>query len=137
MVDYNFDVRPILSDKCFNCHGPDANKRSEDLRLDTPEGAYGALKDSENEFAIVPKNIQKSVVYQRITAKDSSSLMPPVDSNLKLSDYEIKVLKKWIEQGAVYDAHWAFSPVEKPQIPNTDSDWVSNEIDHFVLKKIR
>ncbi|MGP1990458.1 PSD1 and planctomycete cytochrome C domain-containing protein [Zobellia laminariae] len=135
-VDYNFDVRPILSDKCFNCHGPDANKRSEDLRLDTPEGAYGALKDSENEFAIVPRNIEKSVVYQRITAKDSSNLMPPVDSNLKLSDYEIKVLKKWIEQGAVYDAHWAFSPVEKPQIPNTDSDWVNNEIDHFVLNKL-
>ncbi|MBT2161218.1 PSD1 and planctomycete cytochrome C domain-containing protein [Zobellia barbeyronii] len=136
MVDYNFDVRPILSDKCFNCHGPDANKRSEDLRLDTPEGAYGALKDSENEFAIVPKNIEKSVVYQRITAKDSSNLMPPVDSNLKLSDYEIKVLKKWIEQGAVYDEHWAFSPVEKPQIPNTDKDWVNNEIDHFVLEKL-
>ncbi|MGJ8738138.1 PSD1 and planctomycete cytochrome C domain-containing protein [Zobellia laminariae] len=135
-VDYNFDVRPILSDKCFNCHGPDANKRSEDLRLDTPEGAYGALKDSENEFAIVPKNIEKSVVYQRITAKDSSNLMPPVDSNLKLSDYEIKVLKKWIEQGAVYDAHWAFSPVEKPEIPNTDSEWVNNEIDHFVLEKL-
>ncbi|WP_400072914.1 PSD1 and planctomycete cytochrome C domain-containing protein [Zobellia russellii] len=135
-VDYNFDVRPILSDKCFNCHGPDANKRSADLRLDTPEGAYKALKDSENEFAIVPRNIEKSTVYQRITTKDSSNLMPPLESNLKLSDYEIKVLKKWIEQGAVYDPHWAFIPVKKPKIPNTDSDWVNNEIDHFVLDKL-
>ncbi len=135
-VDYNFDVRPILSDKCFNCHGPDANKRSADLRLDTPEGAYKALKDSENEFAIVPRNIEKSMVYQRITTKDSSNLMPPLESNLKLSDYEIKVLKKWIEQGAVYDPHWAFIPVKKPKIPNTDSDWVNNEIDHFVLDKL-
>ncbi|MBT9188333.1 PSD1 and planctomycete cytochrome C domain-containing protein [Zobellia russellii] len=135
-VDYNFDVRPILSDKCFNCHGPDANKRSADLRLDTPEGAYKALKDSENEFVIVPRNIEKSMVYQRITTKDSSNLMPPLESNLKLSDYEIKVLKKWIEQGAVYDPHWAFIPVKKPKIPNTDSDWVNNEIDHFVLDKL-
>ncbi|WP_276167313.1 PSD1 and planctomycete cytochrome C domain-containing protein [Zobellia alginiliquefaciens] len=136
IVDYNFDVRPILSDKCFNCHGPDANKRSAELRLDTPEGAYKALKDSENEFAIVPKNIEKSVVYQRITAKDSADLMPPLDSNLKLSEYEIKVLKKWIEQGSVYEPHWAFIPVKKPEAPQVSSDWVNNEIDQFVLRKL-
>ena len=137
IVDYNFDVRPILSDKCFACHGPDVNKREEDLRLDTPEGAYKALKNTENEFAVVPKNLEKSVLYQKITAKDSSELMPPLDSNLKLSSYEIKVLKKWIEQGAVYEPHWAFVAVHKPELPKLkNTDWVNNEIDYFVMQKL-
>ena len=137
VVDYNFDVRPILSDKCFTCHGPDVNKRAEDLRLDTPEGAYKALKDTENEFAIVPNNLEKSVVYQKITAKDSSELMPPLDSNLKLSSYEIQILKKWIEQGATYEPHWAFVAVDKPELPNLkDSAWINNEIDYFILQKL-
>ena len=137
IVDYNFDVRPILSDKCFACHGPDVNKRAEDLRLDTAEGAYSALKDRENEFAIVPKNPAKSVLYQKITAKDSTELMPPYDSNLKLSPYEIEVLKKWIEQGATYEPHWAFIAVDKPELPKLkNADWTNNEIDYFVLQKL-
>lgn len=138
VVDYNFDVRPILSDKCFACHGPDVNKRAEDLRLDTPEGAYKALKDRENEFAIVPNNVEKSVLYQKITAKDSAELMPPLDSNLKLSSYEIQILKKWIEQGASYEPHWAFVAVDKPELPKLkNADWVNNEIDYFVLQKLQ
>ncbi len=137
VVDYNFDIRPILSDKCFTCHGPDVNKRAEDLRLDTPEGAYKALKDRDNEFAIVPKNLEKSVLYQKITAKDSTELMPPLDSNLKLSSYEIKVLKKWIEQGAVYEPHWAFVAVHKPELPELKiADWANNAIDYFVMQKM-
>ncbi|SDM52415.1 PSD1 and planctomycete cytochrome C domain-containing protein [Kriegella aquimaris] len=137
VVDYNFDVRPILSDKCFTCHGPDVNKRAEDLRLDTPEGAYKALKDTENEFAIVPKNLEKSVLYQKITAKDSADLMPPLDSNLKLSSYEIQILKKWIEQGAAYKPHWAFTAIDKPELPELkNNDWAENEIDHFILQKL-
>lgn len=137
LVDYNFDVRPILSDKCFACHGPDVNKRAEDLRLDTPEGAYKALKDRENEFAIVPKNLEKSVLYQKITAEDSTELMPPKDSNLKLSAYEIGILKKWIEQGATYEPHWAFMAVEKPELPTLkNGDWANNEIDYFILQKL-
>lgn len=138
IVDYNFDVRPILSDKCFNCHGPDANKRAEDLRLDTPEGAYKALKDTENEYAIVPKNLEKSQLYQRITATDSTELMPPYDSNLKLSQYEIKVLKKWVEQGAAYKPHWAFVAVTKPEMPQLENtDWAKNELDYFILDKLK
>ncbi|RTE54294.1 DUF1553 domain-containing protein [Arenibacter aquaticus] len=137
VVDYNFDVRPILSDKCFACHGPDVNKRAEDLRLDTPEGAYKALKDRKNEFAIVPNNLEKSVLYQKITAKDSTELMPPLDSNLKLSSYEIKILKKWIEQGASYEPHWAFMAVDKPKLPELkNADWANNEIDYFILQKL-
>ncbi|WP_339714296.1 PSD1 and planctomycete cytochrome C domain-containing protein [uncultured Kriegella sp.] len=138
VVDFNFDVRPILSDKCFACHGPDVNKRAEDLRLDTPEGAYKALKDTENEFAIVPKSLEKSVLYQKITAKDSSELMPPLDSNLKLSPYEIQILKKWIEQGATYKPHWAFTAVYKPELPALENtDWANNEIDYFILRKLK
>ena len=138
VVDYNFDVRPILSDKCFACHGPDVNKRAEDLRLDTPEGAFKALKDRKNEFAIVPNNLEKSVLYQKITAKDSTELMPPLDSNLKLSSYEIQILKKWIEQGAAYEPHWAFVAVDKPELPKLENeDWVNNEIDYFVLQKLQ
>ena len=138
VVDYNFDVRPILSDKCFACHGPDVNKRAEDLRLDTPEGAFKALKDRKNEFAIVPNNLEKSVLYKKITAKDSTELMPPLDSNLKLSSYEIQILKKWIEQGAAYEPHWAFVAVDKPELPKLkNADWVNNEIDYFVLQKLQ
>tara|TARA_R110000851_G_scaffold86731_3_gene188865 strand:+ start:1228 stop:3531 length:2304 start_codon:yes stop_codon:yes gene_type:complete len=138
VVDYNFDVRPILSDKCFACHGPDVNKRAEDLRLDTPEGAFKALKDRKNEFAIVPNNLEKSALYQKITAKDSTELMPPLDSNLKLSSYEIQILKKWIEQGAAYEPHWAFVAVDKPELPKLENaDWVNNEIDYFVLQKLQ
>ena len=138
VVDYNFDVRPILSDKCFTCHGPDVNKRAEDLRLDTPEGAFKALKDRKNEFAIVPNNLEKSALYQKITAKDSTELMPPLDSNLKLSSYEIQILKKWIEQGAAYEPHWAFVAVDKPELPKLkNADWVNNEIDYFVLQKLQ
>tara|TARA_R110002012_G_scaffold322101_1_gene555559 strand:- start:3911 stop:6214 length:2304 start_codon:yes stop_codon:yes gene_type:complete len=138
VVDYNFDVRPILSDKCFACHGPDVNKRAEDLRLDTPEGAFKALKDRKNEFAIVPNNLEKSVLYKKITAKDSTELMPPLDSNLKLSSYEIQILKKWIEQGAAYEPHWAFVAVDKPELPKLENaDWVNNEIDYFVLQKLQ
>ncbi|MEX0314273.1 MAG: c-type cytochrome domain-containing protein, partial [Allomuricauda sp.] len=77
VVDYNFDIRPILSDKCFACHGPDANKREADLRLDTKEGAYAALKDHANKFAIVSGKPEESEVYLRITSLDSTQLMPP------------------------------------------------------------
>ncbi|GAA3579414.1 PSD1 and planctomycete cytochrome C domain-containing protein [Snuella lapsa] len=137
IVDYNFDVRPILSDKCFNCHGPDANKRSAELRLDTEEGAYKALKDNKNKHAIVSGKPEQSEVFLRITAMDTSKIMPPKESNLKLSTYEINVIKKWIKQGAKYQKHWAFTPPVKPELPEVKlSDWVTNEIDYFILNKI-
>ncbi len=137
IVDYNFDVRPILSDKCFNCHGPDANKRAAELRLDTPEGAYAALKDNENKHVIVSGNLEESEVFLRITTKDTSQIMPPAESNLKLTGYEISVIKKWIQQGAKYQTHWAFVPPTKTNLPKIKkTDWVNNEIDYFILNKI-
>ncbi|MEC3906545.1 PSD1 and planctomycete cytochrome C domain-containing protein [Tamlana sp. 2201CG12-4] len=137
IVDYNFDVRPILSDKCFNCHGPDANKRSGDLRLDIEEGALKALKDNPNKHAIVKGKPDESEVYLRIMSKDSTIQMPPAESHLELTEYEIKIIKKWIKQGAEYQPHWAFIPPSKPTLPEVKNEfWVKNEIDYFTLDKI-
>ena len=137
IVDYNFDVRPILSDKCFNCHGPDAKKRFADLRLDTEEGAYAALKDNANRHAIVPGKLKQSDVYARISSEDPESVMPPPDSKLSLSKNQIKIIKKWIQQGAKYKKHWAFLPVVKEALPTIKNEnWPVNEIDFFIAKKI-
>ena len=93
-VDYNLHIRPILSDRCFKCHGPDANARKADLRLDTYEGAMAALKDNPAAHAIVAGKPESSEVYLRISTADTSEIMPPVKSNLKLSEYEIELIKK-------------------------------------------
>ena len=136
-VDYNLHIRPILSDRCFICHGPDGNARKADLRLDIAEGAYAALKDSPSMHAIVPGDPEKSEVYLRISSEDTSQVMPPIKSNLKLNDSEIALIKKWIAQGAEYKRHWAFIPPKKPAVPGVDDDeWPSNEIDYFILNKI-
>lgn len=135
-VSYNFHIRPILSDKCFACHGPDANKREADLRLDTEKGAYSALKDDPEHFAVKPGNLEGSAVYHRITSEDPGELMPPPESNLALSEEEITLIKTWIEQGAKYEPHWAFVKPEKTTPPAT-TDWGKNEIDRFILKKMQ
>ncbi|RVU00825.1 DUF1553 domain-containing protein [Mucilaginibacter limnophilus] len=134
-VSYNFDVRPILSDRCFACHGPDANKREAGLRLDIAEEAYKALKDNPQAHALVPGDPKLSEVYLRISTNDSTQLMPPPASNLKrLSDHEIAVIEKWIKQGAKYEKHWAFTPPKKAKLPEIDNtEWPRNEIDYFVL----
>jgi hypothetical protein len=136
-VSYNFHVRPILSDKCFACHGPDVNKREGSLRLDIADSAYKSLKDDPSAFVIVPGNPNHSAVYERITAEDSSMLMPPVESNLRLTHHEIEIIRKWIKQGAKYEPHWAFIPPTLPEIPEvTGESWPNNEIDYFILEKI-
>jgi hypothetical protein len=136
VVDYNLHIRPILSDRCFKCHGPDVNKQEAGLRLDTPEGAYAALKDNPKAHAIVAGSLEQSEVYQRIIAKDTAVLMPPPSSNLKLTQHEIDLIAKWIKQGAKYKPHWAFIAPQKPKLPEADEDWVKNEIDHFVYAKM-
>ncbi len=134
-ISYNFHIRPILSDKCFACHGPDANKREADLRLDTEEGAFKALKESPGKFALVAGKPEQSEVYHRMLSTDPAELMPPPESNLSLTPEEITLITKWIEQGAKYEPHWAFLKVEKPAVPNTE--WGSSEIDAFVYRKMR
>lgn len=135
-ISYNFHIRPILSDKCFACHGPDANKRESELRLDTEAGAYAALKEDPTQFVIKPGSLEESTVYHRITAEDPDELMPPPESNLALSENEIQLIKQWIEQGAKYEPHWAFVKAEKSQLPE-ETDWTINEIDRFALKKMK
>jgi hypothetical protein len=136
-ISYNFKVRPILSDKCYACHGPDGNKRKAGLRLDIEAEAYKALKDNPDAHALVPGDPFHSEVYLRISSKDSSELMPPVSSNLSLTPEEIGILKKWISQGAKYEKHWAFTPPKQAPLPKIeDRSWVKNEIDYFILDKL-
>jgi hypothetical protein len=136
-ISYNFNIRPILSDKCFKCHGPDANKRQAGLRLDMPESAYAALKDNPKSHALVPGSLDLSELYQRITTDDSTNMMPPPGSNLKhLNPFEISLIKKWIKQGAKYEKHWAFVPPKAPPVPEVkDKAWPKNQIDNFILAK--
>ncbi len=135
-VDFNFQIRPILSDRCFKCHGQDAKQRKADLRLDIEEQAYAALKKNPNGRALVPGHPDQSEVYLRISSSDTSVLMPPPSSNLALNESEIALIKKWIEQGAKYEPHWALIPPKVYPVPETSSKWPTNEIDQFVLAKM-
>jgi len=136
-ISYNFHVRPILSDKCFACHGPDANKRDADLRLDIPEEAYKALKSNATAHGIVPFKPKNSEVFLRISSKDTSYIMPPIATNLTLTATEIAIIEKWIKQGAKYEKHWAFTAPKTPTIPKVkNTKWIKNEIDYFVLDKL-
>ncbi|MFC5411086.1 PSD1 and planctomycete cytochrome C domain-containing protein [Larkinella bovis] len=134
VVSYNFDIRPILSDKCLACHGPDANKREAGLRLDVAESAFKALEENPTAHALVAGKPELSQAFLRITTQDTSLLMPPPSSNLKLTQREIRLIEKWIKQGAKYEKHWAFVPPKKPALPEVDkTDWPKNEIDYFIL----
>ncbi len=137
-VSYNFHVRPILSDKCFACHGPDRNKRKADFRLDIEEFAFKPLKETKGAFAIVRGKPEESELYKRITSKDPDYQMPSPDSHLGLlSETEIRILEKWIKQGAQYEKHWAFVKPEKAPLPKVkDKNWVKNEIDYFTQAKM-
>ncbi len=136
-IDYIFHVKPILSDRCYLCHGPDEGTREAGLRLDTKEGAYAAIGANLDKHAIVPGNTEASRLVFKINTKDPQQIMPPIRSNLTLTDYEKAVLSKWIEQGAVWKDHWAFTPPVKAEIPKVaNSDWANNKIDFFILKKI-
>jgi len=127
-VSFNFHVKPILSENCFYCHGPDGNQRQADLRLDTAEGA---------ESAIEPGSPEDSELIERIFSDDPDSLMPPPDSGRSLSEREKQILRKWIEQEAEYETHWAYQKIEKPTVPKVQNEsWVRNPIDQFVLAKL-
>ena len=138
VISYNYDVRPILSDKCFNCHGPDAQKREAGLRLDIASEAYKALQEHPQKHALVPGKPETSELFVRITTTDTSLLMPKVSSKLpRLSEHEVAILKKWIAQGAKYEPHWAFVVPQKAPLPAVeDKSWPVNEIDYFILSKM-
>ncbi|MEX2579797.1 MAG: DUF1553 domain-containing protein [Verrucomicrobiales bacterium] len=130
-IEFNRDVRPILSDKCFKCHGPDAKNQKSDFRLDTRESAVADLGDYAG---IVAGDLKKSEVHWRIHSDDDADLMPPPESKMKLTAEEIAVIDRWIEEGAEYQEHWSFVPVpEDVPVPENNSEWIRNEIDVFVL----
>lgn len=132
-VDYIRDVKPILSDRCFACHGPDKNKIQAGLRLDIQ--AQALAKNAESGLrAIVPGKPHKSELVRRILSDDPEMRMPTPESHLTLTPEEKAVLVKWIEQGAEYKPHWAFVKVAEPKIPKVKlEDWCRNEIDRFIL----
>jgi len=138
VVSYNFQIRPVLSDKCFKCHGPDANKREASLRLDIADSAYAPLKETKGAFALVPGKPEASELYKRISSDDTSFQMPPLDAHLgALTKYEISLFEKWIKQGAKYETHWAFTAPAKSALPTVaDKKWPVNEIDYFVLSRM-
>ena len=161
-VDFNEHIRPILSDRCYKCHGPDGGEFGElwegGLRLDIETGAKANLSEvklkvknakrakegkelstkvSKAKFAIIPGKSDQSSLIERIFTDDEDDIMPPSDSNLHLSDYEKKLIKKWIDQGAKWGKHWSFvAPVKKTLPSVKDSGWVRNEIDRFTLEKL-
>ena len=135
-IDFNFHVRPILSDRCFQCHGPDEKSRKGNLRLDVREHAISQLQDKE-VFAINPGKPRLSEVVKRILTEDQEQLMPPLDSKLSLSNEEKAILIKWIEQGAKWKKHWAYILPKKTKLPDIENkSWPKNEIDYFVIDKL-
>jgi hypothetical protein len=133
-VDFDRDIRPILSDKCFTCHGPDEQQRASGLRLDVRESAFAAR---DGKSAIVPNDLNASVLHQRITSTDADQKMPPEDSGQELSDAEIQLLARWIQEGAKWTEHWAFLRPAKHELPLLeDQQWCRNPIDHWVLQKL-
>ena len=129
-LDFNRDIRPILSENCFYCHGQDGNKREADLRLDDRAAAIAA-------GAIVPGDPGASVLLERIHSTDVDVVMPPPNSNRRLSDDQKKLLDRWIKEGAIYTPHWAFVPPVRPQPPEAKhAVWAKNDIDRFVLAKL-
>lgn len=137
-VDFNRDIRPLLSDRCFACHGPDAKHREAKLRLDKPDGAEGAFRTHDGSTALKPGDLKASALWQRITTDDVDAQMPPADSNKKrLSADERELIKRWILNGAEYAAFWSFVTPQSPPAPDIKtSDWQSGPIDPFVMAEL-
>src|SRR5262249_27689628 len=125
-LDFNRDIRPILSENCFQCHGFDEKARQAGLRLDQADSAYA---EHDSGKAIVPHHPDQSELWRRITSTDESEMMPPPDSHRKLKPEQKETLRRWIEQGAPYAKHWSFIAPVKAEVPEvTDKKWPHNEI---------
>ena len=134
-VDFQ-QVRAILADSCYFCHGPDAEAREAGLRLDSFAGATARLESGEGR-ALVPGDLQSSVLWQRVVATSEEERMPPPESQRRLSADEIALLKRWIESGAKYEQHWAYRPLRRPTALQNDAKWVRNTIDRFVDRRLQ
>lgn len=130
-LSFNRDIRPILSDKCIGCHGPDAKHREAGLRLDLPDAAYAPLTESQG-FAIVPGKPEESHVMKRIDSKDPDSIMPPPKSHKTFTKAERDLIERWIREGAEYQPHWSYTPIVRPEVPKVKGE-TNNPIDAFIL----
>ncbi len=134
-IEFNRDIRALLSDNCFACHGPDENKRKAKLRLDVKEDAFKPAKSGDH--AIVPGDVTNSQLIVRITSKDEEEVMPPPKTGKKLTPQQIDLLKRWVAEGATWQTHWAYEPPKRPELPKVkDPKWPKNEIDHFVVARL-
>ena len=135
-VDFATQIKPLLSDRCFLCHGPDGETRQADLRLDSAEGLTAPLESDETLHAVVAGNPDKSELVARIFTDDADLQMPPPDSGLALNEEEREILKRWVAEGAEWKGHWAFEPIVKPDVPDVKNQaWCQSEIDRFVVAK--
>jgi len=133
-ISFNRDIRPILSDACFQCHGPDRVTRKADLRLDLEKEAFA---DRDGHAAVVRGDLSRSELIARITHPDPEERMPPTDSGRSLTPHQIDLLKRWVEQGATWQAHWSFIPPQRPELPEVKhKDWPANPIDWFILSQL-
>jgi len=133
-IDFNRDIRPILSDTCFACHGPDEKHRMVGLRLDTKDGAFAERKGGP---VIVPGDPAASRLYQRVSAEKKAMRMPPAGAGQELTAAQIDLLRQWIEQGAKWETHWAYTPPVRPELPTVrEKGWPRNAIDNFVLARL-
>ena len=133
-VDFQSQVRPILSDACFECHGPDPKARLADLRLDLEEGVFS---ERPTGSPVTPGDPDSSLVYQRITHADAALRMPPKYAHKELTEDQIQMVRRWIEEGAPWEGHWSFTPLTRPDPPQVQSpEWVRNPIDRFVLARL-
>ena len=133
-IEFNRDVRPILAANCFECHGFDAKTRKADMRLDTAEGAYS---EHDGLVAVKPKDPAGSELWNRVSSTDADVVMPPPESKKSLTDEQKETLRRWIEQGARYQKHWAFEPPKSAKIPDVlNAAWVRNPVDAFIRSKL-
>lgn len=136
-IDFNRDIRPIFSEHCYACHGPDSNKRKADLRLDVKESAFG--KAESGESAVVPADCEKSELIRRVTSTDSDEVMPPPKEHKQLKPAQIELLKRWVKGGAPWAGHWAFEPIKPvtaPQLSSGEAGPKVNAIDAFVRARL-
>lgn len=134
-IQFNRDIRPILSENCFTCHGPDKTHRTTVFHFDVEESAKQDLGNSH--CAIFPGDLEKSAMVERITAADEKRRIPPIATGRKLSERQIALLKEWIKQGAPWEKHWSFQAPKRPDPPKVaNAAWVRNPIDNFILHRL-
>jgi Protein of unknown function (DUF1549)/Protein of unknown function (DUF1553)/Planctomycete cytochrome C len=135
-IDFNRDIRPILADNCYACHGPDKNKRKAHLRLDTKDGLFAGKDGSPGP--VVPRKPEESELYRRLITPDANERMPEPKSGKRLAPKQISLIKRWIEQGASWKGHWAYIPPVRPALPAEESSgFVRNAVDRFIVAKLR